>query len=79
MGSSSQDLAGAQLIIFKTNASVTGSKVSKGFPTKELSGKPVGFGGAKLFLMVRIFSVIRKDIRQVVSQTLKEEVKNCFC
>ena len=34
MGSSLQDLAGALLIIFKTNSSVTGSKVSKGFPTK---------------------------------------------
>ena len=57
MGSSSQDLAGAQLIIFKTNASVTGSKVSKGFPAKEVSGQAVGFGGGKLFLMVQIFSV----------------------
>ena len=36
MGSSSQDLAGALLIIFKTNLSVTGSKVSKGFPAKEV-------------------------------------------
>ena len=35
MGSSSQDLAGALLVIFKTNSSVTGSKVSKGFPTKD--------------------------------------------
>ena len=34
MGASSQDLAGALLIIFKTNSSVTGSKVSKGFPAK---------------------------------------------
>ena len=57
MGSSSQDLACAQLIIFKTNSSVTGSKVSKGFPTEELSGQAVGFGGGKLFLMVRIFSM----------------------
>ena len=49
MGSSSQDLAGALLIIFKTNSSVTGSKVSKGFPAKEVSGQAVGFGGGKLF------------------------------
>ena len=55
MGSSSQDLADAQLIIFKTNSSVTDSKVSKGFPAKEVSGQAVGFGGGKLFLMVRIF------------------------
>ena len=47
------------LIIFKTNASVTGSKVSKGF-------QAVGFGEGKKILMVRIFSVIRKDIRKVV-------------
>ena len=57
MGSSLQDLAGALLNIFKTNSSVTGSKVSKGFPTEELSGQAVGFGGGKLFLMVRISSV----------------------
>ena len=57
MGSSSQDLAGALLIIFKTNSSVTGSKVSKEFPAKEVSGQAFGFGGGKLFLMERIFSV----------------------
>ena len=42
---------------FKTNSSVTGSKVSKEFPAKEVSGQAVGFGGGKLFLMERIFSV----------------------
>ena len=57
MGSSSQDLADALLIIFKTKSSVTGSKVSKGFPAKEVSGQAAGFGGGKLFLMERIFSV----------------------
>ena len=57
MGSSSQDLAVALLIIFKTNSSVTDSKVSKGFLAKEVSGQAGGFGGGKLFLMVRIFSV----------------------
>ena len=57
MGLSSQDLADALLIIFKTNSSVTDLKVSKGFPAKELSGQAVGFGGGKLFLMVQIFSV----------------------
>ena len=57
MGLSSQDLADALLIIFKTNSSVTGSKVSKGFPAKEVSWQAVGFGGGKLFLMERIFSV----------------------
>ena len=34
LGSSSQDLPGALLINFKTNSSVIGSKVSKGFPAK---------------------------------------------
>ena len=57
MGSSSHDLADALVIIFKTNSSVTDSKVSKGFPVKEVSGQAVGFGGGKLFLMVWIFSV----------------------
>ena len=57
MGSRSQDLADVLLIIFKTNSSVTGSKVSKGFPAKEVSGQADGFGGGQLFLMVRIFSV----------------------
>ena len=57
MASSSQDLAAALVMIFKTNSSVTGSKFSKGFPAKEVSGQAVGFGGGKLFLMVRIFSV----------------------
>ena len=58
MGSSSQDLADALLIIVKTNSSVTGSKVSKGFPAKEVSGQAVGFGGGKKNLMVQIFSVM---------------------
>ena len=49
MGSSSQDLADALLIIFKTNSSVTGSKVSKGFAAKEVSGQAVGFGGGHFF------------------------------
>ena len=57
MGSSSQDLADALLIIFKTNSSVRDSKVSKGLPAKEASGQAVGFGGGKLFLMMQIFSV----------------------
>ena len=58
MGSSSQGtLGGALLIILKTNSSVTGSKVSKGFPAKEVAGQAVAFVGGKLFLMVRIFSV----------------------
>ena len=47
MGSSSQDLADALLIICKTNSSVTGSNVIKGFPAKEVSGPAVGFGGGK--------------------------------
>ena len=51
------NLADALLIILKTNSLVTDSKVSKGFPAKEVSGQAVGFGGGKLFLMVRIFSV----------------------
>ena len=49
MGSSSQDLADALLIILKTNSSVTGSKVSKGFAAKEVSGQAVGFGGGNFF------------------------------
>ncbi len=57
MGSSSQDLADTLLIIFKTNSLVTDSKVTKGFPAKEVSGQAVGFGGGKLLLIVRIFSV----------------------
>ena len=57
MGSSSQDLVDALLIIFKTNSSVTDSKVNKGFPAKEVSVQVAGFGGGKLFLMLRIFSV----------------------
>ena len=57
MGSSSQDFAGVLLIIFKTKSSVAGSKVCKGSPVKEASEETVGFGGGKLFLMVRIFSV----------------------
>ena len=42
-GTSSQELAGALLSNIKTNSSVTGSKVSKGFPAKEVSGQAVGF------------------------------------
>ena len=57
MGSSSQDLADELLTIFKTNSSVTDSKVSKGFPAKEVSGQAVGFGGGKSFLMVQSFSM----------------------
>ena len=40
MGLSSQDLADALLIIFKTNSSATGSKVSNGFPGYQ--GKQLG-------------------------------------
>ena len=36
MGSSSQDFAGALLIILKTNSSVTRSEVSNGFPAKDI-------------------------------------------
>ena len=57
MGSSSQVLADALLIIFKTYSSVRDSKASKGFPAKVVSGQAVGLGGGKVFLMVRIFSV----------------------
>ena len=55
--SSSQDFAGVLLIIFKAKSSVTVSNVCKGSPVKEASEETVGFGGGKLFLMVRIFSV----------------------
>ena len=65
MGSSSQDLAGALLIIFKANSSVTGTKFSKGFPVKEVLGQAVGFGG--ISDGAYFFSeVIRKDIQEVV-------------
>ena len=39
MGSSSQYLAGALLMMFKTISSVTGSKFSKGFQRKRYQGK----------------------------------------
>ena len=69
MGPSLQDLAGALLIIFtETNSSVTGSKVGKGFPTKELSGQAVaGFGGGNCFSSGADFlgEVIKKDIQEV--------------
>ena len=58
MGSSSQDLADALLIIFKTNSPVTGSEDIKGFPAKEVSGQTVGFGRGKEFLMVRMVSCL---------------------
>ena len=57
MGSSSHDFAGVLLIIFKTKSSVTGSKVCKGSLLNQASEETVGFGGGKLFLMVRIFSI----------------------
>ena len=68
MGSTSQDFAGVLLIVFKTKPSVTGSKVCKGSPMKETSEETVGFGGGKLFLMVRIFfrKVFRKDSREII-------------
>ena len=58
MGSSSQDLADALLIIFKTNSSVTDSKISKGFPAKEVS-RASSWVWRRIFflLMLRIFSV----------------------
>ena len=68
MGPSLQDLAGALLIIFKTNSSVTGPKVGKGFPTKELSGQAVaGFGGGNCFSSGAVFlsEIIKKDIQEV--------------
>ena len=68
MGSSSQDFAGVLLIIFKTKSSVTGSKVYKGYPVKEVSEEAVGLGGRKLFLMVRIFSVKCSEKKQTKKQ-----------
>ena len=78
IGSSSQDFAGVLLIIFKTKSSVTGSKVCKGSPVKE---ETVGFGGEKLFLMVRIFleSIQKRQSGDHQSQKLKEEAKKFFC
>ena len=68
MGSSSQDLADALLIIFKTNSSVTDSKVSKGFPAKEVSGKSSWVWRRKIVSDGADFlsEVIRKDVRKVV-------------
>ena len=57
MESSSQNFARVLLIIFKTKSLVVESKVRKGSPVKEASEQAVGFGGGKLFLMMRIFSV----------------------
>ena len=54
---SSQDFAGVLLIIFKTKSLVTGSKVCKGSPVKEVSEKAFEFGGGKLILMVWIISI----------------------
>ena len=45
------------LFLRQIQSSVTGSKVSKGFPAKEASGQAVGFGGGKLFSMLHIFLV----------------------
>ena len=61
-------MAGALLIISKTNSSMTGSKVSQGFPAKEILGQAVGFRGGKKILMVGIFfgEGVRKDIREVL-------------
>ena len=66
MGSSSQDLADALLIIFKTNSSVTDSKVSKGFPAKDRESswvwrRKIVSDGADF-----LSEIIRKDIRKVV-------------
>ena len=46
------------MIIFKAHfLSVTGSKVSKGFPVREVPGQAAGFVGEFFFLMVWVFSV----------------------
>ena len=47
MGWSSEDFAGALLIIFKTNSSVTGSQYCEGFPAKGVSGQADGCGEAQ--------------------------------
>ena len=47
----------------KTNSSVTGSKVSQGFPAKDVSGYAAGFGGGWCGFLGE---VIRKVIREVV-------------
>ena len=70
MGSGSQDLAGALLIIFKANSSVTDSNVSKGFPAKAVSGQAVGCWVWRRNIVpdgaVFLGEVIRKDIREIV-------------
>ena len=54
-------LADALLIIFKTNSSVTDSKVSKGFPSNWVWRRKIVSDGADF-----LSEVIRKDIRKVV-------------
>ena len=73
MGSSSQDFAGVLLIILKTKSSVTGSQVCKGSPVKEASEVTAGFGGGKLFLMVRIFSV--KHYEKIVGRSSESKAE----
>ena len=68
MGSSTQDLADTLLIIFKTNSSGADSKVSKGFPAKEVLGQAVGFGG-------EIFSDCADFLSEVIRKKKKEKKK----
>ena len=72
-------LGGCALIIFKTNSSVTGSKVSQGFPAKELSGQAAGFGEGNCFWWCGFFQWSNRERHSGGRQTLKEEVKNYFC
>ena len=47
---------------------MTGSKVKKGFPAKEVSGQAVSFGGGKIVSDGADFfsEIIRKDFREVI-------------
>ena len=74
----SQEFAGVPLIIFERKSSVTGSKVCKGSTMKEASEEAVGFGGGKLFLMVRIFSVKYSEKTVGRSSESKAEGKSCL-
>ena len=82
MGLRSQDFAGLLLIIFKTKPSMTGSKVCKGSPVKEVSEEAIWFERRKLFLIVQIFSMkCSEETGDHQSQKLKEEVRvvNKWC
>ena len=81
MGSSSQDLASALLVIFRQIHQWQAQKLARDFQQKSYQGKQLGLEEENCFWWCRFswWSNQKRHSGGCQSQTFKEEVKNWFC